>query len=93
MRLELQADYLAGVWAHHAQKDYRILETGDLREAINAANRIGDDTLMKEATGYAIPERYTHGTSEQRVRWFSRGLQSGDFRGCKDLFELEYDDL
>ena len=75
VRLELQADFLAGVWAHHAHKEYGILEAGDIEEAIQAANQIGDDTLQKEAMGYVIPERYTHGTSKQRVRWFSRGFK------------------
>ncbi len=93
VRLELQADYLAGVWAHHAHREKDILELGDIEEAMNAANSIGDDTLMKQATGYAIPERYTHGTSEQRVRWFKKGLKSGDFDGCKELFDLDYSDL
>ncbi len=93
VRLELQADYLAGVWAHHAQRDYQILETGDIEEAINAANRIGDDVLMKEATGQVKPDLYTHGTAEQRSRWFRAGLQSGDFEGCKQLFDLDYSEL
>lgn len=93
VRLELQADYLAGVWAHYAQKQYDILEEGDLDEAIQAANQIGDDTLMKEATGYAIPERYTHGTSAQRTKWLIKGLKSGDFEGCRELFELPYEAL
>ena len=93
VRLELQADYLAGVWAHHADKQYDILEQGDIEEAINAANRIGDDTLMKEATGYAIPERYTHGTSAQRMKWFKKGFQSGNFDGCQELFDLDYNKL
>lgn len=93
VRLELQADYLAGVWAHHADRQYDILEAGDIDEAIRAANQIGDDTLMKESIGYAIPERYTHGTSEQRVRWFRKGLSSGDLDGCQALFELDYSEL
>lgn len=93
VRLELQADYLAGVWAHHAHKEYNILEPGDIESGINAANRIGDDTLMKEATGRAIPERYTHGTSEQRMRWFTKGLKSGELEGCTQLFEIPYEDL
>ncbi|MEZ6094077.1 MAG: neutral zinc metallopeptidase [Pirellulaceae bacterium] len=93
VRLELQADYLAGVWAHHVQKDYAVLEEGDIGEALQAANQIGDDTLMKESMGYAIPSRYTHGTSQQRVYWFTQGLKSGEFEGCKALFELDYDDL
>jgi hypothetical protein len=93
VRLELQADFLAGVWAHHAQRDYSILEEGDVEEAIRAANQIGDDTLMKESIGYAIPERFTHGTSEQRVRWFIKGLKSGSFGECQQLFDLDYSEL
>ncbi len=93
VRLELQADYLAGVWAHHAHREFDILELGDIEEAMTAANSIGDDTLMKQATGYVIPERFTHGTSEQRVKWFKKGLKSGDFDGCKELFDLNYSDL
>ena len=93
VRLELQADYLAGVWAHHAHRDFGILERGDIQEAIQAANQIGDDTLMREAQGRVVPERFTHGTSEQRVRWFYAGLESGDFNASRELFELEYSDL
>jgi len=93
VRLELQADYLAGVWAHHAHKEYNILETGDIEEGMRAANSIGDDTLMMESMGYKIPERYTHGTSDQRVRWFKKGLQSGDLNGCEELFKLDYSEL
>lgn len=93
VRLELQADYLAGVWAHHAHRDYAILEQGDLEEAIRAANQIGDDTLQKQATGFVIPERFTHGTSAQRVKWFSRGFQSGDMGQCQQLFKLDYSQL
>lgn len=93
VRLELQADYLAGVWAHHAQKNYNVLEEGDIAEAMNAANQIGDDTLQKMSQGVVIPERFTHGTSEQRVRWFKQGLRTGDLNGCMQLFEMEYDDL
>lgn len=93
VRLELQADYLAGVWAYHAQKNYNILEDGDIEEGINAAHRIGDDTLQKEATGYTDPERYTHGTSAQRVKWFKKGMQTGSFEGCEVLFKLAYDKL
>src|SRR5262249_30984090 len=78
VRLELQADFLAGVWANHAQKARQILESGDVEEALNAANAIGDDNLQKEAQGYAVPDSFTHGTSAQRVRWFRKGLQTGD---------------
>jgi len=93
VRLELQADYLAGVWAHHAQKKFNILDEGDIEEAINAANQIGDDTLQKQATGNVIPERFTHGTSRQRAHWFRQGLITGDFNACQELFDLPYDSL
>lgn len=93
VRLELQADYLAGVWAHHAQKDYEILEPGDIKDAINAANHIGDDVLQREAMGRVIPERFTHGKAEQRVRWLSEGLRSGDMKAMDQLFQIEYDQL
>lgn len=78
VRLELQADFLAGVWAHHAQKMKNILEEGDIEEALQAANAIGDDKLQKEAQGYVVPDAFTHGTSAQRVRWFKKGYESGD---------------
>ncbi|HMO13196.1 MAG TPA: neutral zinc metallopeptidase [Pirellulaceae bacterium] len=93
VRLELQADYLAGVWAHHAHKKYDILEPGDIETAITAANQIGDDRLQKMATGYVIPDRFTHGTSKQRAFWFTKGLKSGDFNAMRQLFELNYDEL
>jgi len=76
--LELQADFLAGVWAHHAQKTFDILERGDIEEGLNAASMIGDDTLQKRAQGYVVPESFTHGSADQRVHWFKKGLQSGD---------------
>jgi hypothetical protein len=69
------------------------LEEGDIEEAINAANQIGDDTLQKKSIGYAIPERFTHGTSDQRVRWFTEGLRSGDMDQCSLLFQLDYNEL
>lgn len=93
VRLELQADYLAGVWAHHAHREYDILEEGDIAEAMNAANQIGDDTLQRLAQGHVVPERFTHGTSAQRVRWFKAGLLSGDLNTCQQLFELDYSQL
>jgi predicted metalloprotease len=93
VRLELQADFLSGVWAHHAHKNFDILEEGDLEEAINAANQIGDDTLQRKAMGYVVPDRFTHGTSAQRVRWFKAGLVSGDLNKCQQLFDLDYDEL
>jgi predicted metalloprotease len=76
--LELQADFLAGVWAHHAQKTKNILEANDIEEALNAANAIGDDRLQKEAQGRVVPESFTHGTSAQRVYWFKKGFETGD---------------
>lgn len=78
VRLELQADYLAGVWAHHAQRTKQILEEGDIEEALRAANAIGDDTIQKRSRGYVVPDSFTHGTSEQRMRWFLKGFKSGD---------------
>jgi len=78
VRLELQADFLAGVWAHHAQKMKDILEPGDIEEALNAATAIGDDRLQKQGQGYVVPESFTHGTSEQRARWFRKGFETGD---------------
>jgi predicted metalloprotease len=80
VRLELQADFYAGVWAHHAQREMRILEEGDIDEALNAASSIGDDRLQRISQGYVVPESFTHGTSEQRVRWFRKGIVSGDLR-------------
>lgn len=78
VRLELQADFLAGVWAHYAQEKTHIMESGDLEEALNAANAIGDDRLQKQATGHVVPDSFTHGTSEQRIRWFKKGFETGD---------------
>jgi len=80
VRYELQADYLAGVWAHYAQgRGY--LEKGDLEEALNAANAVGDDNIQKKAQGYVVPESFTHGTSEQRKRWFNKGFKNGTIEG------------
>jgi predicted metalloprotease len=76
--LELQADFLAGIWAHHAQRTKNILEANDIEEALNAANAIGDDRLQKEAQGRVVPESFTHGTSAQRVFWFKKGFETGD---------------
>ncbi|MFC4683750.1 MULTISPECIES: neutral zinc metallopeptidase [unclassified Exiguobacterium] len=80
VRFELQADYYAGVWAHHAQ-GMGYLESGDVEEAMNAAHQIGDDTLQKQARGYVTPDSFTHGTSEQRKRWFDKGFQNGTIQG------------
>lgn len=82
VRLELQADCFAGVWAHHAQRSRQVLETGDIEEALNAASSIGDDRLQEQARGYTVPESFTHGSSSQRVRWFKQGIQSGDVQQC-----------
>ncbi|MDX6746843.1 neutral zinc metallopeptidase [Polaribacter sp. PL03] len=76
--LELQADFYAGVWAHHSKKTDLILETGDLKEALNAAHAIGDDRLQKQSTGRVVPDSFTHGTSAQRMRWFKKGFDTGD---------------
>lgn len=80
VRLELQADFLAGLWARKAQEKFRFLEEGDLEEALNAANAIGDDTLQRQAQGRVVPDSFTHGSSAQRMRWFRRGLETGDIR-------------
>ena len=87
VRLELQADCYAGVWAHHADGANRILEAGDVEEAMTAAAAIGDDALQKQAQGYAVPDSFTHGTSQQRVRWFNQGLSVGDVNKC-DTFNV-----
>lgn len=79
VRLELQADFLAGVWAHYAQQK-GLLEQGDVEEALGAASAVGDDRLQREAQGYVVPDSFTHGSSEQRIRWFRRGLETGDIR-------------
>jgi predicted metalloprotease len=77
VRLELQADYFAGVWAHHA-RNMNLLEAGDLEEAVNAASAVGDDRIQQQTGGYVVPDSFTHGTSEQRVRWFTKGYKSGN---------------
>lgn len=87
VRLELQADCYAGVWAHHADGANRILEQGDVEEAMTAAAAIGDDALQKQAQGYAVPDSFTHGTSQQRMRWFNQGLSTGDVQKC-DTFSV-----
>ena len=78
--LELQADFFAGVWAHHAQQMKNILDPGDIDEALTAANAIGDDELQKETQGYVVPESFTHGTSQQRKYWFKKGFDTGDMK-------------
>ena len=79
VKLELQADFLAGMWAHHAQKMKHILDEGDIEEAINAAAGVGDDRLQKKAQGYIVPDAFTHGTSKQRASWFLKGFKTGSF--------------
>ena len=86
VRQELQADCLAGVWAYHGQQRHGWLEPGDIEEALNAANAIGDDRLQKQARGQVVPDSFTHGTSEQRVRWFKTGFDGGDVGRC-DTFK------
>ncbi len=82
VKVELQADCFAGVWANHANRVRHILEPGDVEEALNAASMIGDDALQKKSRGYVVPDSFTHGTSAQRVQWFRTGLNSGDMRQC-----------
>jgi len=86
VKMELQADCFAGVWAHHANKARQILEPGDTEEALAAAAGVGDDRLQKQARGYVVPDSFTHGSSAQRMQWFNRGLQSGDPGQC-DTFK------
>jgi uncharacterized protein len=80
VKLELQADFYAGLWAHHTQKMKGIIESGDVEEALNAANAIGDDRLQKESQGRVVPDAFTHGTSQQRMYWFKKGYETGDIK-------------
>ena len=80
VRLELQADFLAGVWARYTDRVKHVVEAGDIEEATRAANAVGDDRLQSRSRGYVVPDSFTHGTSEQRVRWFRRGYETGDIR-------------
>jgi predicted metalloprotease len=82
VRTELQADCLAGVWARHSDTQRGTLEDGDIEEALNTASQIGDDRLQKRSQGYVVPDSFTHGSAAQRVRWFSRGLKTGDPETC-----------
>ncbi len=82
VRLELQADCLAGIWGHHANRVKKMVEDGDIEEALNAASAIGDDRIQRQTRGQIVPDAFTHGTSEQRVRWFKRGIESGDISQC-----------
>ena len=92
VRLELQADYFAGIWAYHDNKMFNSLEDGDIEEGLNVASKIGDDYLQKQAQGYTVPDSFNHGTSDQRVRWLRKGLNSGDINGA-DTFSPSYSDL
>lgn len=93
VRVELQADFLAGIWGHYAQKRFNWMEPGDIDEAINAARAIGDDRLQKQARGYVVPDSFTHGTSAQRIKWFRLGFETGDFSKHTQLATISYKDL
>ena len=80
VRLELQADFFAGIWAHYADRTKRVVEPGDIEEALRAASAIGDDKLQRRTQGQVMPDSFTHGSSEQRVRWFRKGYETGDIR-------------
>jgi uncharacterized protein len=82
VRIELQADCFAGIWANHAQNEKNVLEPGDIDEALNAAAAVGDDRLQRRSQGYVVPESFTHGSSEQRIGWFKRGFDSGQLSAC-----------
>jgi hypothetical protein len=82
VRVELQADCFAGIWAHYAARQQGFVEEGDIEEALNAASRIGDDTLQRRSQGYVVPESFNHGTSAQRARWFRTGFQAGQLEAC-----------
>lgn len=92
VRIELQADFLAGVWGHHENRMFNSLEEGDLEEAITTAAVIGDDYLQKKAQGYVVPDAFNHGRSDQRMRWLKKGLQTGDI-SLGDTFSLPYNSL
>ena len=92
VRLELQADFLAGIWAYHDNRMFNSLEDGDIEEGINVASKIGDDYLQKQAQGYTVPDAFNHGTSTQRVRWLKKGLRSGNVNDG-DTFSPNYSDL
>jgi len=89
VKMELQADCFAGVWGYHAENSRKLLESGDLEEALQAASAIGDDRIMKRTRGTIVPDAFTHGTSEQRVRWFKRGFETGNINQC-DTFKASY---
>ncbi len=88
VRLELQADFLAGIWVHHAQKMKNIIETGDIEEAFRAVNAVGDDRIQMQQQGYVVPDSFTHGTSAQRLQWFKKGMKTGDLN-LGDTFKVK----
>jgi predicted metalloprotease len=88
VRMELQADCYAGVWANHAARSRQLLESGDVEEGLRAASAIGDDRIQRETQGRVVPDAFTHGSSEQRVRWFRRGLETGNPADC-DTFAAQ----
>ena len=88
VRVEPQADCLAGVWAHHAEEKWRLIEPGDVEAAMQTASAIGDDRLQRRSQGYVVPDAFTHGSSEQRTRWFMTGLKSGEVASC-DTFKSQ----
>jgi hypothetical protein len=88
VRMELQADCMAGVWAHQAEKNRQILEAGDIEEALNAASSVGDDRIQRKTQGYVVPDAFTHGSSAQRVRWFKLGFEYGSLQSC-DTFNAD----
>jgi predicted metalloprotease len=88
VRVELQADCLAGMWAHHSQKDWQFIEPGDVEAAMQTASAIGDDRLQKQTQGYVVPDAFTHGSSAQRTRWFMNGMKSGTLESC-DTFSAD----
>ena len=92
VRLELQADFLAGIWAYHDNRMFNSLENGDIEEGLNVASKIGDDYLQKQAQGYTVPDAFNHGTSAQRVRWLKKGIQSGNVNDG-DTFSQSYNEL
>lgn len=92
VRIELQADFYAGVWAHHDDKNFKSIEDGDIEEGLNAATQIGDDRLQMQAQGYTVPDSFNHGTSAQRTRWLKKGLQTGNIADG-DTFSIPYSQL
>src|SRR3954471_16404821 len=88
VRVELQADCLSGVWAHHAEEKWRLIEPGDVEAAMQTASAIGDDRLQRRSQGYVVPDAFTHGSSAQRTRWFVAGLKSGELASC-DTFSAQ----